>query len=176
MSSDLSISRPAWHWREQNGVISFSVTSNNMTGQQWIKHFESKDCGMSSYAKSLLRSPDFEPTNGVTYEIAVLKGLLFEGNSIITKDILAEAETRKLTKPNAEVACLIREIFSDEELEAMGLVMIVVMHEPIKDFDWDSLVLGAVRRNGRWLHAFYSYPGGWSRKSGFAFVISQSQG
>jgi hypothetical protein len=76
------------------------------------------------------------------------------------------------------VACLVREKFSDKELEAMGLYWIVTMHNPIKDSGGGPLLLSA-RRNGdgSWLHARYDCPGSlWVRDSGFAFVVSQVSG
>ena len=162
-------------WREQDGVIYFSVTSDGTTGEQWIKRLEDKGFRVSDYAKSVLRSPDFKPTKGVTTEIAILKGMLFEDRDRITSNIRDLATQRKLTTPNAEVACLIRENFSDEEIEAMGLWWIVAMHEPIKDSDGDLLLLGARRGDGgRWLNAYCGSPDRrWGRDDGFAFVLSQ---
>ena len=129
----------------------------------------------SDYAKQLLRSPDFKSTNGVVYEIAILKGMLFENSERITKNIRVEAEKRNLLKPNTEVACLIRANFSDEELEAMGLYWIVTMHEPIKDSVGVPRLLSASRSDdGSWLNAHYDDPGRrWDRSDGFAFVVSQ---
>ena len=175
LAGELVALKPTRNWREQDGVIYFSVTSDGTTGEEWIKRLEGKGFRIGDYAKSMLRSKDFKPTKGVTYEIAVLKGMLFEDNERITSKIRAEADKRKLTKPNAEVACLIREMFSDKELEAMGLWWIVAMHEPIKDSDGDPYLLLADRNDdGRWLHAFYDYPvGRWGRGDGFAFVFSQ---
>ncbi|MBU3934487.1 hypothetical protein KKC00_00760, partial [Patescibacteria group bacterium] len=85
------------------------------------------------------------------------------------------AERRKLAKPNAEVACLIREMFSDEELETMGLWWIVVFHEPIRDSDGDPCLLSAYRGGGgRWLYADDDRPDGhWNSDNGFAFLVSQ---
>jgi hypothetical protein len=163
-------------WREQDGVIYLSVTSDGTTGPEWIKRLEKKGFRLSDYAKSVLRSPDFKPTKGVTTEIAILKGMLFEDRDRITSNIRDLATQRKLTTPNAEVACLIRENFSDEDIEAMGLIWIVTMHEPIKDSDGDPSLLCAHRRGaGRWLYAYYDGPpdDGWGREGGFAFVVSQ---
>jgi len=166
---------PERQWREENGVIHFSVTSDGTTGRKWIKRLLKKDFRISERTKSILRSSDFKPTNGVTYNIAVLKGELFNDNERITKNIRAEADKRNFTKPNAEVAYLIREKFTDEDLEAMGLYWIVAMHEPIKDSDGDSNLLDANRRGGgRWLDAIWDGPGRrWHRGVGFAFVASQ---
>lgn len=162
-------------WREENGVIYFSVTSDGTTGPEWIKRLEKKGFKVSDYAKSLLLSPDFKPTSGVKYEVAILKGMLFEDNDRITKKIRAEAGKRKFSKPNPEVACLIREMFTNEEIKTMGLVWIVAMHEPINYFDGDPGLLSAGRNDdGSWLLAFYGKPDGrWFRDGGFAFVASQ---
>ncbi|OGN08352.1 MAG: hypothetical protein A2750_00890 [Candidatus Yanofskybacteria bacterium RIFCSPHIGHO2_01_FULL_45_42] len=162
-------------WREQDGVICFSVTSDGTTGPQWVERLKKKGFQLSKWAKDVLNSKDFQPTNGVTTEIAVLKGMLFEDDDRITKKIRAEANRRKFTKPNAEVACLIREMFTDEEIEAMGLVWITTMHEPIKDSDDDPHLLIVYRDvSGRWLYAYYDEPDYlWNRDFGFAFVVPQ---
>ncbi len=162
-------------WREENGVIYFSVTSDGTSGPDWITRLESKGFRVSDWAKSVLRSSDFKPTSGITTEIAVLKGMLFGDDDRVAKKIRAEAKKRGLTKPNAEAACLIREMFSDKELEAMGLRWIVVMHEPIDSGGDDPFLLHVDRGDGgRWLLALWDGPGsGWYRVGGVAFVVSQ---
>lgn len=135
-------------WREENGVIYFTVASDGTTGPDWIERLEKKGFRFSKRAKDVLHSPDFKPTNGVSYRIAVLKGKLFTDRDRITENIRAEVERRKLEKPNAEAACLIRDMFSDKELEAMGLWWIVVFHEPIKDSDGDPYLLSVDRGIG----------------------------
>ena len=175
LRDELSVSEPTRSWREEDGVIYFSVTSDGTTGEDWIKRLEGNGFRVGDYAKQVLRSPDFKPTSGVTTEVAVLKGMLFEDNDRITKKIRAEADKRKLSKPNAELACLIREKFTDKEIEAMGLWYIVAMHEPINDSDGDPFLLNANRYDvGRWLSACSVRPGSrWYRDYGFAFDMSQ---
>jgi hypothetical protein len=175
LAGKLQVCRPTCNWREQDGVIYLTVTSDGTTGPEWITHLEFKRFRLSDYAKSVLRSPDFKPTKGVTYEIAVLKGMLFEEKDRYTKNIRVVATQRKFSTPNAEIACLIRENFSDEDIEAMGLIWIVAMHEPIKDSGGDPDLLSASRSgDGRWLHACCDSPGRrWRRGRGFAFVVSQ---
>ena len=120
-------------WKEDNGVIYFSVTSDGRTGEDWLQEgFQIPHMGQDSDA-SILHSPDFMPTSGVTTQVAILSGSLFEGDNRFTKKIRAEAERRKLKKPNPEVACLIREKFTNKIIEAMVFDFIVVMHEPIID-------------------------------------------
>ncbi|MHB1118017.1 MAG: hypothetical protein ACYCZ7_00590 [Minisyncoccota bacterium] len=178
LRGELSVSEPIRSWREEDGVIYFSVTSDGTTGEDWIKRLEGNGFRVGDYAKQVLRTPSFKPTNGVTTEVAVLKDMLFEDNDRITKKIRAEADKRKLSKPNAELACLIREKFTDKEIEAMGLWYIVAMHEPINDSGGHPNLLDASRYgDGRWLNACLDVPGvpgdRWNRGSGFAFAVSQ---
>ncbi|HPT08294.1 MAG TPA: hypothetical protein PLE28_01200 [bacterium] len=175
LRGELIVSELTRSWREENGVIYFSVTSDGTTGEEWIVRLESKGFRVGDYVKRVLRSKDFKPTNGIIYEIAVLKGELFSYSNRITKTIRKEAKNRKLSTPNAEVACLIREKFSDKELEAMGLYWIVAMHKPIKDSDGGPALLGVDRYSGgSWLSTYYDNPGSkCSRDNGFAFVVSQ---
>jgi len=174
LRDEILVSTPSRSWRKEDGVIYFSVTSDGTTGEDWIKRLDGNDFRVGDYAKQVLRSPDFKPTNGVTTEIAVLKGMLFEDNDRSTKKIRAEADKRKLEKPNAELACLIREKFTDKDIEAMGLWYIVAMHEPINDSDGDPYLLSADRYDdGRWLSACDYRPDyRWFRGLGFAFAVS----
>ncbi|MCX6785112.1 MAG: hypothetical protein NTV81_04265 [Candidatus Komeilibacteria bacterium] len=175
LRGELAIAEPTRSWREQDGIIYFTVISDGKTGPEWITYLEGKGFQLSKYAKSLLNSPDFKPTNGVIIEVGVLKGMLFNDSDRTTKNIRSDAEARKFIKPNAELACLIRDKFTDEDIEAMGLTWIITMHEPIVDSDGDLGLLGVDRRGGgRGLFASYDRPGyQWYRSSGFAFVLSQ---
>ena len=164
-AGEVQISVVKSRWTEKDNVIRFSITSDGTTGEQWIARLESKGFRVGDYAKSVLRSKSFKPTSGITYEIAVLKGELFSDSDRTTKTIRKEAKNRKLSTPNAEVACLIREKFSDKELEAMGLYWIVAMHESIKDSGGGPRLLSADRGDdGSWLCTSYGNPG--SKRAG----------
>lgn len=177
LRGETTVSSPSRSWREEDDIIYFSVTSDGTEGKDWITRLESRGFRVSDYAKWVLHCPDFKPTSGVTTEVAVLKGVLFKDQSRITSRIRAEADKRKLRKPEPEIACLIREKFMDKEIEAMGLIWIVAMHEPINDSDGRPALLNAIQCDGsRWLDARYTRPGGrWSDDGGFAFVVSQTQ-
>jgi len=151
------------------------VTSNGKTGKEWIEYLEKNKYNIGDYAKELLLSDDFKPTKGVTYEIGIIKGDEFSDNERNTANIRKEAKKRGWITPNAEVACLIREKFTNEELEKMGLWAIITMHEPVKDSDGDPYLLHAYRSGGGlWLGAYYDDPDGrWIREYGFAFALSQ---
>ena len=162
-------------WRKENNVIYFTITSDGTTGSQWVERLESKAFQVSKWAKDVLTSSVFNPTTGITTEIAVLPGKLFNDSSRITHKIRTEAERRNFEKPNAEVACLIREEFSDEEIKAMGFWWFAIFHEPIKDSGGDPDLL-AVNRcgGGRWLSTYCGNPDdGWGSGHGFAFAVSQ---
>ena len=172
--NELRVSVIKQKWTEKDGVIRFSVTSDGTTGEQWIERLESKGHRISEYAKSILRSQEFKPTSDIIYEIAVLKGELFNDKDRVTTKIRQEAKDCQLGTPNVEIACLIREKFSNKELKEMGLYWIVIMHEPIKDSDGDPILLNVGRGDvGSWLNAYYDDPDTeWDRDDGFAFVVS----
>lgn len=171
------ITKKVNQWTEENGVITFTLpATDGTTGQEWITRTEKKGNRIGDFAKQLLLSADFKPTTGVVYTVKVLKGKLFSDDDRITGKIREEAKTRKLQTPNPEMACLIRENFSDEELKEMGLWYISVMHEPIRDSD-GHLKLFNVNRSvdGQWLYTSHGQPGRkWIHEDGFAFSAPQA--
>ena len=132
-NSVIESTNPVNRWRKENGVIYFSVTSNGKTGKEWIEHLKDERYHIDGDAKDLLLSKAFNPTSGVTTEIAILtRTSLLRPKYLMgftTSDIINEAAILKFVKPNAEVACLIREMISDKEMGAMGFRYITVMHE-----------------------------------------------
>lgn len=112
---------------------------------------------------------DFKPMIGITIEVVVLKGKLFKDSDRITSKIRTETKRRKLNKPNATLACLIRNKFTDKIIEDMGLRWIVVMHKPINDDD--GLLSVGRGDGGRRLVVHYGRPDViWKHDYGFAFV------
>ncbi|HAU66637.1 MAG: hypothetical protein UT30_C0011G0036 [Candidatus Uhrbacteria bacterium GW2011_GWF2_39_13] len=132
-------------WREVDGVIYLTVTSNGTSGKAWIKRLEKKGFCVSDWARYLLRSKEFNSMSG-TYEIAILKSILFPGSDCITKNIRQKASEMNLTIPNPQIACLIRDQYSDEEFKAMGISSIAIMHESIEDSCGNPSFLSIVRR------------------------------
>ncbi|MGB3922051.1 MAG: hypothetical protein WBL19_02090 [Minisyncoccia bacterium] len=169
------VSKPARPWRDEGGILYFSVTSNGTTGEEWVERLQKKGFRLGDYAKRALLSPGFKPTFGITIEVAVLHGLIFEDDNRLTQKIRTFAAERKLEAPSAEIACLIREKFTDKEIKEMGLWYIVAMHEPF-GFDGDMFLLDANRDDGgRWLGTSYGWSDdSWEWDSGFAFVVSQT--
>ena len=179
--------KPVKRWHEEGGVIYFHETfmSDGTTGPDWIKRQEKKGRRVGSYAKSVLLSkrdpknpekPYFSPTTGVIYPPVAIRGTFWKKDSErLTRNIRVEADKRGWLKAHAELACLLREAFSDEELEEMGLWYLVAMHDPIEDSDGDPSLLNAYRSDGgRWLHAFFDRPDGkWYDRGAFVFVLPQ---
>lgn len=170
---------PEPKWREKDGIIYFSVTSDGTTGPQWFKRLENKKISVTGHAQSVLFSDDFKPTRGITTDIAILMGKRFKhkNNYCDSRKILAEGDRRKLLRPNAEVACLIREKFTNEEIgNSMGLPHVVVMHKPIKSFDGTPSFLSVNCYDGdNALDTYYINADGssYGPNDGFAFAVPQ---
>jgi len=166
---------PIKKYREENGVIYFKVTSDGTTGEQWIIRLEKAGFKISKQTRDLLLSKDFKTTTGVTYEIAVIKGNIFTDSNHITQKIRNEAAKRKLVTPNPEAVCLIREMFSDEEIKAVGLQWMVTFHRPTKDSGGKLFPLDTGRDcDGSWPNTDFDISDrSWCNTDGFAFVVSQ---
>jgi hypothetical protein len=175
LSGELTVSDSTRPWREHNGVITFSVTSDGTGGPLWVTRLQNRGFEIPDIVKSMLYSRDFKATSGITVQVAVLKGILFDDNRRTTRDIRAEGDRRNLKKPNAEIACLIREMCLHDEIATMDLFGIVTMHEPIKDSFGDvDLLRVSGGGNGGLLAACDGGLGeGWRRDNGFAFVVSE---
>lgn len=146
---ELVAAPPTRAWREEDGVIYFSVTSDGAMGERWIRRFRAMGCGIGEHVEAVLRSQDFRSTCGVTAEIAVLRGgFISADDARTTPNVRLWAAARGFTNPNPEVACLIREKFTDVEIEKMGLRYILTMHEPIVYSKEDHPYLLAAHRVG----------------------------
>ncbi|MFH1611436.1 MAG: hypothetical protein ABIA83_02430 [Patescibacteria group bacterium] len=165
---------PIRPWYEKDGIIYLSspLIADGTTGADWITRLKGAGKSVSRYAKSVLRSRDFVPSPaGTLYKVAILKGSLFEDSARITANICAKATELGFTKLHAEVACLIRWMFTDDDIKAMDLWWIVAMHDPIEDSAGSPNLLGANRHGfGFSLDADCVGPAGrWDGERGFAF-------
>lgn len=168
-------------WREEDGVIYFSVTSNGTTGPEWIARLRNRGFRISSgpALHAALTSEDFKPTTGVTTHVAVLKGMLFPHDQRTTAHFVKEAERRGFGRLHPEVACLARELLTHADLEAMDLWRIAFMHEPVKlsiSGLREAYLLRISRDSNAQLDA---HPGGkshfeWHLDHGLAFAVSST--
>lgn len=101
------------------------VESDGTTGEAWIKVLEGKGFPVEDTAKSVLLSPDFQPTSGGEKSIVVI----FNLNSLHKVSVTPEFED--LVLPTAEIACLLRKKLKGPELRSMRIERLAVMHKPI---------------------------------------------
>ena len=162
-------------WREENDVIYLTVTLDQPTSsEEWIERMEKR--GVGSYAKTAFPARDFKCSFVGMYKIAILKGSLFDDDDRGAQKIFAKADEMKLVKANADIACLIREQFSDEEIQTMGLWWIITLLASYSNaYTSQCLLTTHGGGGGRWLHAYDVYPKNrWNRECGFVFLDSRS--
>lgn len=164
-------------WRvEEDGTVRLKLTGIGLTGLEWEKRLESKGFKLSKSAKDLLNSPDFTSCEkDKVYEVVILSGKLFSDRRRTTKNILAEGDCRGLIHGSVlpiEIACLIRENFSNEQFKKIDINWLTTMHEPIEDH-YGGLHLFSMDRgdDGFWLSADYAILEGlWRSGDGYIFL------
>jgi len=165
-------------WTEKKRDTRFFLTSDGTSGKRWVSCLKNKNCRFGDFAESVLRSKSFKPTNGITYEIAVIGANLFGNINLSDQIINDEAKNRGYMVPNPEISCLIREKLSDDKIKEMGFERIVIMHEPIMDCSGTLAHLGTFNYdNGPWLivnHNFHHFHFQANKSIGFAYVVSQT--
>jgi hypothetical protein len=128
LRGELGVVELSCRWIERDGVIYFSVTSDGTTGPEWIDRLEARGVEINRHDYNIFRSPDFESTSNITTKIALFK---VNKKSFPLKDAFTKAAKCGLILPGAEVACLIREAFSNEKFKMMSIYRVIVMHNPI---------------------------------------------
>lgn len=169
LRGELTVTESVCPWRLEDGLICFEVVSDGTTGPQWIELLGD----VSPYAKSVLKSPKFKATSGIRYKVAVMPGSLFTDCDRVTHVIRNRAKDKKQFTPPAEVACLIRKTFSNDQIEKMGLRWIVAMHDPIEVSDGYPRLLGADCDNYDFSACYVRPDGKWGQDGGFAFLSEQ---
>jgi hypothetical protein len=151
------------------------VTSDGIAGSDGIKDLEKARYNVGDWAKDVMKQKVYVVSNGVAYKPVVLKGEDFTDGERVTSNIRKVAEEMGLITPPAELARLLRKSVSDEEIAAMGLWWLIVMHEPITDSGGGPDLLGLGRGGGgRGLDACDGCSDSrWDRESGFVFLAPQ---
>ena len=165
-------------WTEEKEVIYFTLPSTDGTDAEgWITRLELQGFKPMGDAKGVLLAGELKPTTGVVYPVAVIRGTAITDEDRITHKIQAEGANRKWKDLPLEAVCLIREMFSDKDLKAMGLYWIVGMTSKPVQFRGGPRFLGADRDGGgSGLDAGWAGPdGGWNAAGGFAFRVPQVQ-
>lgn len=149
------------------------LTSAGVTGKKWTARLENTRSGVGDSAKQILLSKSFVPTTGTVYHPVLIRGDEFAIDADRTnKNVREEALCRCYQTPPAELAPMLRETLSNEEIREIGLDSLVVMHEPITDSNGEPRVLGIGRfAYQEWIFGYYGHPGHqWDRQTGFVFL------
>ena len=154
----------------------FEVTTDGRSGEQLTVDIEAQGDRVGNVAKQLIHGKKFVATNGITYKLALIMADELEDDDRITSNIRAEAARRGYVDPPMELALYVREMFSDEDLEQIGLWALIIMHEVVTDSHGHLRLLGLYRYvGGRRLHAFDVSPDDeWDRDYGFLFLVPVS--
>lgn len=126
--------KPTNFWRD-NGLIYFAVVSHGMTPTNWLDTFNNRGFNVDITAKKAIQR--MEPTKDVVTKIVVCENA-------------ADIKQRLNKKISIEAACLIRLMFSDQDLKNMGLFNILAFHS-----DGPNLLSINRRGIGKWLSFDY---------------------
>jgi hypothetical protein len=164
----------------KDNAIFCTIQTTGRTGRGWIKHFSKKGVKVSAYARSFLLT-EFKPTQNQTKKIVILKGESLTEKQRSSEGVYAEGKRLGYVKPDPEIACHLRDMFTDEQLESMGFTMIIIMHESVKwpDSDGHHLLLSLGKVNGgNWFGTAVDTVGDITRtedryykQDGFAFEV-----
>ena len=168
-------------WIEKDGRIYFEVTTLGLTAEEWKARLTKAGHKISNWANDVLSKPDYDLNHRYeadkTLKIVLIKGKEIEKDSErLTKNLKAIAVkdfgTNSVSELKGELELLIREKFSNKELEEKGLYYIVVLHEPIVDSVGRPSVLVSDRGDGEsWVRAPYDFESvGWGDDGAFAFL------
>lgn len=175
--------------------IAFTVIGTGLSGAEWLKRLEKGGQTVSDRARDILTRPDYDANHrletGKEYKIVLVNGNEIPKDSERKTDKLKEFARRELGRTEnlraferrelgekavaelkGEHALLIREKFTNAELEKMGLWYIVILHKPIVDSSGDARVLDTDRADDKpWVSAFCDDPDHrWSNRGAFAFL------
>ncbi|QQR78371.1 MAG: hypothetical protein IPJ68_04820 [Candidatus Moraniibacteriota bacterium] len=168
---------------DKHGRILVTLTGRGWTNEEWSKHGETGGMNFTKWARDILGKPDYNEKHrlepGKQYTVALLFGKKeFDTDTERTTANLRARGERDYGKSNdlrGELALLIREAISDEQLERWGIYYVAVPHEPIIDSDGSPDFLASYRYVvGQQLLAYCAYPGHyWHDDGAFAFPVSQ---
>ncbi len=166
----------------ENGCLYFAVEGVGIKANLWGDRLKSGGHELSKWAKDVLSKPDYDKNHrleaGKIYKLGLVFGKEITDDSKRSTSALQDLGRHKFG-PQAneglkgEFALLIREKFSNAELEAMELKYIAVLHKPITDSDGNPVVLSSDRYDGSCVDAFYASPDDpWDDYGAFASLAS----
>lgn len=168
---------------EKKNRITFTITGLGLTGAEWVTRLEAGSHRVSVWACDVLTKPDYDQNHrleaGKEYKVTLVFGKEIRKDSERTTADLKALARREIGKQavsglKGELALLVREKFTNKELEDMGIWYIAVLHESIIDSDGDASILVSSRSaHGSCVDADYGRPGPqWCGDGAFAFLVS----
>ena len=158
-------------WIRIGGVFYFPVSSSGLSGQQWVQYFEDQKRRITSDVSEILLSENFEASNSIYY-IALIPGGFFSDRNRVVRKIWREAKMRRFALPTLEAICLIREKFSNDDLEEMGFNRVIALHKPIMNVDNEFVYVGTksiFKTDG--LGSYNSFGVKLKRRDALAFIV-----
>jgi hypothetical protein len=168
---------------DKHGRFLITVTGLGLTGEEWLARFTSTGVKPTKWARDVLTRPDYDAKHrlepGKQYTVALLFGKKEFDTDVerTTANLRARGERDygKSDDLRGELALLIREAISDEQLERWRIDYTAVLHEPIISSVGGPHVLGSGRRGGGpRLGTFWGNPANeWRGLGAFVFPVSQ---
>lgn len=165
----------------ENGRLYFSVVGVGLESAKWPEQLKSCGHELSKWGADILSKPDYDAKHrleaGKIYKLGLVLGTEFatdaERSTLAVKAFARhELGDQSVDGLKAEFALLVREKFTNAELEEMGLWYITVLHEPIIDSAGYPGVLCSDRYGGSYVDAGYGDPGRqWRDNGAFAFPV-----
>lgn len=112
-------------WKKNDDAVSFSVISDGTSGPQWLKRLKNKGIYVDDTAKKMLLSKKFKPTDEVVTKVVVFRvpyAMFGETNPAPT----AEAKGVIEAVNGMELACLVRDKFTNQQFFLMGCSKLVI--------------------------------------------------
>ncbi len=147
--------------------ITFTVVGTGLSGAEWLARLEAGGHKVSDWARDILSRPDYDASHrleaGKVYTLALVRGSEISKVSNRTTSALQAIGVRDygpqaVVGLKGELALLICEKFTNEELKKMGLEYIAVLHTPLVVSNGNPSVLSVNRDDGdSWVSASYGY-------------------
>ncbi len=129
-AGEVSIKTTKPFWRTKKDLTYFTVTSDGVSGIEWLNFFKIECLSVNGDVVDILKSQFFVPTADVEYEVIILNRSRFPSR-VNLREVRDYAQRSGLEVPPLEVACLVREKVSNKDMLQMGHESLIVMHEPL---------------------------------------------
>jgi hypothetical protein len=162
-----------WEEREGGRIIRFRepLVSPGWSGRRWLMYLRTQKFSLHNpFVESVLLSESFLPQPGQEYHPIILKWPLWPDEIRNDLAVIWVSCEMGLYFPRVELACLMRQALNDEDLQAMGLDWLNIMHMPVLGPGTLGHLEITRTGGGRWLSGHvrpldYRYP----RGEGFLF-------